>query len=78
MNRSDVTKKAWTYRREGKTWRESMKAAWNDAFFAGLDFGMSKAPKAEPRKAPKVPPVWADGDVIAYRESLKRYLGMPA
>jgi hypothetical protein len=79
MNKmSEVNRKAWVYKKAGKTWSESMKAAWSDVYFTGLDFTMSEAPKAEPRKVPQVPPAWADGDVIAYRESLKRYLGIPA
>jgi hypothetical protein len=32
MTRSEVMKKAWQYRKAGKTWSESLKAAYADAF----------------------------------------------
>jgi hypothetical protein len=39
MTRSEIMKKAWQYRKSGRTWSESLKAAWADAFLGSLDFG---------------------------------------
>jgi hypothetical protein len=43
MNRHEVMVRAWQIRRTGKSWSESLKAAWNQVFFDSLDFGPARA-----------------------------------
>jgi hypothetical protein len=40
MNRSEVMKAAWAYRKaDGLTMSDALKRAWGDAFLGSLDFG---------------------------------------
>jgi hypothetical protein len=77
-NMSEVNKKAWVYKKAGKTWSEAMKQAWDDVTW-GMDFeALAVGPvQNKPVKTLPLQP-WANGDIAAYREGLKRSLGIPA
>ncbi|MDR1902412.1 MAG: hypothetical protein LBQ88_09060 [Treponema sp.] len=79
MNRSKVMKKAWEIRRGGKSWSDSLKAAWADAFFNGLDFaGMAQKTVAVSPVKPLPLNLAFDGDRALYMARYRKEAGIPA